>query len=139
MILRIKTTLRRKSTILALSGRIEAEHMLGLEEPSKPQTNCRRMVVDRKEMDQVDRGAVNFRARGENGGVKFENCPTCIRVWIQREKRVEGGSYWAVTLEIRRSGGSMGARRRQDRNIPVGEALLKHQRRGGMSCSRKEG
>ena len=86
MTLRIETKLRRGFTVFALSGRIEAEHILELEELLRIQTGCRNSIVDLKEIDLVDRDAVRFLARCEKDGAKLENCPTYIRDWIKREK-----------------------------------------------------
>jgi len=86
MTLRIETKLRRGFTVFALSGRIEAEHILELEELLRIQTGCRNLIVDLKEIDLVDRDVVRFLARCEKDGAKLKNCPTYIRDWIKREK-----------------------------------------------------
>jgi hypothetical protein len=86
MTLKIESSMKQGFTILALSGRFEAEHIEELEGLFKAQNGAPAIVLDLKEIRLADRGAVKFLARCEAGGVRLENCPAYIREWIGKEK-----------------------------------------------------
>ena len=70
---------------LTLSGRIEPEHLVGLEDLVGQEKRPRSMAIDLKEVTLVDRDAVTFLAQCESRGVTLENCPAYVREWIARE------------------------------------------------------
>jgi len=85
MALRIERSERQGLTIFALSGRIEAEHVLELGRLFGSRADYAGIVVDLSEVRLVDRAAVGFLARCEMGGVTLDNCPDYIREWITKE------------------------------------------------------
>jgi hypothetical protein len=86
MTLRVERSARHGFTVFALSGRIEAEHIAGLEELFELGLNRQRVILDLIELKLVDREAVRFLTRCEADGMKLEHCPAYIREWMQREK-----------------------------------------------------
>ena len=89
--LRIERSRNGEEVRLAISGRVEAEHLEELQrliddEPAPP----RRIVLDLREVKLVDRDAVSFFARCDGAGVKLENCPGYVREWIGREAERPG-------------------------------------------------
>jgi hypothetical protein len=69
--------------ILALSGRIEAEQVAELRKLLEAEHQP--LVLDLREIELVDRDAVQFLARCEAGGVRLQSCPAYIRAWMERE------------------------------------------------------
>jgi hypothetical protein len=86
MTLKIERTEQEGSTIFVLSGRFEAQHTAELEGLFKREKDGAALVLDLKEVRLADRGAVQFLARRESGGVRLVNCPAYIREWVAREK-----------------------------------------------------
>ena len=84
MTLRIERSARQSFTVLALSGRMEAEHVLELKELFDRE--YRDIILDLRDLKLADRDAVRFLRRCEAGGMKLENCPAYVRKWIDREK-----------------------------------------------------
>ena len=86
MTFRIETSVRGKSTIFTLSGRIETDAVAELRRLLELQTDYRNIVLDLKDVSAVDRDAVGFLARCEAAGVKLESLTPYIREWMEREK-----------------------------------------------------
>jgi anti-anti-sigma regulatory factor len=86
MTLRIERSARQGSTVLVLSGRLEAEHLEELEGLFERQEDLPTIVLDLREVRLADRDAVRFLARCESGGIRLENCPAYIREWMGKEK-----------------------------------------------------
>ena len=86
MTLKIEKSVRKGSTVLALSGRLEAEHLEELEGLFERKEDLPAVVLDLREVRLADRDAVKFLARCESVGVQLENCPAYIREWIGKEK-----------------------------------------------------
>jgi anti-anti-sigma regulatory factor len=86
MTFRIETSVRGKSTIFTLSGRIETDAVAELRRLLELQTDYRNIVLDLKDVSAVDRDAVGFLARCEADGVKLESLTPYIREWMEREK-----------------------------------------------------
>ncbi|HEV8076174.1 MAG TPA: hypothetical protein VGP66_10010 [Candidatus Acidoferrum sp.] len=78
--------MRKGSTVLALSGRLEAEHLEELEGLFERKEDLPAVVLDLREVRLADRDAVKFLARCESVGVQLENCPAYIREWMGKEK-----------------------------------------------------
>jgi len=71
---------------LALSGRIEKQHLAELLQRLIEEDACRQVVtLDLEEVRLVDRDVVGFLARWESAGIRLENCPTYLRQWITME------------------------------------------------------
>jgi hypothetical protein len=86
MTLKIEKSVRKGSTVLALSGRLEAEHLEELEGLFERKEDLPAVVLDLREVRLADRDAVKFLARCESVGVRLENCPAYIREWMGKEK-----------------------------------------------------
>jgi anti-anti-sigma regulatory factor len=71
--------------VFRLSGRMDAEGVGELERLIKAEANGRRIVLDLKDLNLVDREAVIFLAKNE-ADVQIKNCPPYIREWIRRER-----------------------------------------------------
>ena len=86
MTFRIETAARGRFTVFILSGRIETQATAELRKLFELQTDYRDIVLDLKDVGVVGREAIGFFVRCEAAGVKFENCPSYIREWMEREK-----------------------------------------------------
>jgi hypothetical protein len=84
MTLRIERSARQRLTVLALSGRMEAEHVTELNRHFD--RDYRDIILDLRDLRLADRDAVRFVRRCEADGMTLENCPAYIREWIDREK-----------------------------------------------------
>jgi predicted metal-binding protein len=84
MTLRIERSARQRFTVFSLSGRMEAEHIAELKELFD--RDCRKIILDLRELRLADRDAVKFLMGCERDGMKFENCPAYVREWMDREK-----------------------------------------------------
>ncbi len=85
MTLKIQRSVIGEVVAFALSGRIKAEEVAGLERLFEVEGQNHRIVLDLKEVKLVDRDAVRFLARCEANGAQLENCPAYIREWIVRD------------------------------------------------------
>lgn len=84
MTFRIERSARQRFTVLALSGRMEAEQVAELKELFD--RDYRDIILDLREVRLTDRDAVRFLRGCEADGMKLENCPAYIREWVDREK-----------------------------------------------------
>jgi len=71
--------------VFALSGRIEAERVAELQSLLASEGTGRRLVLDLRDVDLVDRDTVRFLARCSADGVQLAHCPGYIREWILKE------------------------------------------------------
>jgi anti-anti-sigma regulatory factor len=85
MTLKIEQTVDRESTVVTLSGRMEAAHIPELETLLNAGPG-RAIILDLRELRLADRDAVRFLASCEASGITLKNCPLYIREWIQRER-----------------------------------------------------
>ncbi len=69
-----------------LSGRIDKQATTELRRLFEGQTDCRDIVLDMKDVGVIDRDVMCFFMSCEADGVKFENCASYIREWMEREK-----------------------------------------------------
>ncbi len=69
----------------SLSGRIKAEEVPELQRLFEVEGQNRRIVLDLKEVQLVDRDAVRFLALCEAQGIRLDHCPAYIREWIRGE------------------------------------------------------
>jgi hypothetical protein len=74
----------------ALSGRIEEEHLLELQELLKieSEANPTSIAFDLGDVKLVDREAVKFLASSEAHGIILENCPSYVREWIETGRAI---------------------------------------------------
>ena len=83
MTLRIERSARQRVTVFALSGRMEAEHVVELKESFDH--DYRNIILDLRDLRLADRDAVRFLRGCEGDGMKLENCPAYVREWMDRE------------------------------------------------------
>ena len=86
MTFRIETAARGSFTVFILSGRIETPAIAELKRLFDLQTDRGNIVLDLKDVGVVDRELIRFFVDCEADGVKFENCPSYICQWMEREK-----------------------------------------------------
>jgi hypothetical protein len=85
MTLRIEKTLDAGKTILRVSGRIGAEHLVDLKSQTEgmgPGT-----VLDLEHVTLVDVEGVGFLSNCEAKGIELAHCSPFIREWITRERQ----------------------------------------------------
>jgi hypothetical protein len=70
-----------------LSGRIDEEHLAGLETLIKSEANGRRIVLDLKDLTLAGQDAIRFLERCEVDGITLMNCAGYVREWITRQRR----------------------------------------------------
>jgi hypothetical protein len=86
--LKIQRSLNEE-VVFALTGRIEIEDLAELQRLfSLEEVGCP-LTLDLEDVTLLDREAVGFLAKCEADGIKLENCPAYIRVWIDRDKNKE--------------------------------------------------
>jgi anti-anti-sigma regulatory factor len=86
-VLKITRTANGK-VVIKLSGRMDAESVVGLETLVSEEANGRRRIVlDLKDLTLVDQDAVSFLKRCEADNITLKNCPRYIREWITRERK----------------------------------------------------
>ena len=83
---KIQRSVRARNVRIALSGRIQREHVAELQRLIDEDTPNKRVTLDLDDIRLVDREAVGFLARCEERGIRLENCPTYVRDWISREE-----------------------------------------------------
>jgi hypothetical protein len=83
--LRIERSEDRERVVFTLSGRLGCEHEGQLEGLIEAETG-RRVCLDLRDVNRVDREAVMFLARCEADGVELANCSAFVRAWILRER-----------------------------------------------------
>jgi hypothetical protein len=84
-VLKIQRTGNGK-TVIALSGRIETEHILELERLLEAEPPGRRIVLDLKHLTLAGQSEIDFFAQCEERGVKLANCAPYIREWITNQR-----------------------------------------------------
>lgn len=72
--------------VFTLIGRINAEEVAELQRLFEAEGQGRRIVLDLKEVELVDRDAVRFLAGCEENGAQLKNCPAYVREWIDKER-----------------------------------------------------
>jgi hypothetical protein len=93
MTLRIERSTRQRFTVFTLSGRMEAAQIPELKELFD--LDYRNIILDLRDVRLADRDAVRFLKGCEAEGMKLENCPACVREWIQAVEMVERS--WSST------------------------------------------
>lgn len=86
MTLKIVRSTEDGLVVLALSGRVELEHVAELQNLVDFAAANNRVALNLEELRLVDREAVRFLAHCEAEGVELEDCPAYIREWIEKER-----------------------------------------------------
>jgi hypothetical protein len=84
--LRVQKAERGGLVIFSLSGRIEQRDLPGLKELIQVDANSGAMALDLKEVKLVDGEVIVFLASCEGAGIKLENCPSYVRMWIDTRR-----------------------------------------------------
>ena len=70
--------------MLGLSGRIQGEQLMELQNLLAAEAGNQNVVLDLQEVKLVDQDAVTFLACQGTGDTRLRNCPGYIREWIDR-------------------------------------------------------
>lgn len=73
-------------TVIALSGRMETEHIVELEKLLQAEPPGRRIVLDLKDLILAGQSEIDFFAECEGRGVTLANCAPYIREWITNQR-----------------------------------------------------
>jgi hypothetical protein len=71
-----------RSSVLALSGRIEREDVAELQRLLRSEVGGHSIALDLRDVTLIGRDAVSFLARCEMEGIQLDKCPAYIRDWI---------------------------------------------------------
>ena len=73
-------------TVIALSGRMELEHIAELEKLLGAEPPGRRIVLDLKHLILAGQSEIDFFAQCEGRGIFIANCAPYIREWISNQR-----------------------------------------------------
>ena len=73
-------------TVIALSGRMEAEHIVELEKLLEAEPPGRRIVLDLEHLTLAGQTEIDFFAQWEERGVTLANGAPYIREWITKQR-----------------------------------------------------
>jgi anti-anti-sigma regulatory factor len=76
-------------TVIALSGRMENEHIDELEKILQAEPSGRRIVLDLKHLTLAGSSEIDFFAECEGHGVMLTNCAPYIREWITNRRNLK--------------------------------------------------
>jgi hypothetical protein len=88
----LKRLTEGECVVLRLSGRIEGEHLVELNQLLASESGVRQIILDLEEVKLVDQDSVTFLADCQAEGVRLRKCPAYILEWIAREKGCKGGA-----------------------------------------------
>ena len=71
--------------VFTLSGRIDREHVPGLEALIAAEGKDRHIIFDLEELTLTGQDGMAFLARCEAGGIALANCDPYVREWITRQ------------------------------------------------------
>ena len=74
------------ATVIALSGRMETEHILELEKLLEAEPPGRPKVLDLKHLTLAGQSEIDFFAQCEERGVTLANCAAYIREWLTSQR-----------------------------------------------------
>ena len=77
-------------TVLRVSGRITAEHMITIKELVEREDGG--VALDLVEVTLVDGDSVNLLASLERKGIEIRNCPAFLREWLANKRQRMAGS-----------------------------------------------
>lgn len=69
-----------------LSGRIEADDLVEIQQQLAKEAGTRNVVLDLKDVTLVNQGVVEFLARCEANNITLQRCPGYIRKWMKQVK-----------------------------------------------------
>ncbi len=72
--------------VFTVSGRMDAENLVGLKTLLSSEGSGQRITLDLKELTLVDQDAVRFLMGCEADNIQLKNCTAYIREWITRER-----------------------------------------------------
>jgi anti-anti-sigma regulatory factor len=84
--LRIHKT-ENADVVLALSGRLDKEHIADLEAAIAAERKGRRVILDLRDMTLTGQDGINFLARCEASGITLANSDPYVREWITRQEK----------------------------------------------------
>ena len=73
-------------TVIALSGRMEKEHIVELEKLLEAEPPGRPIVLDLKHLTLAGQSEIDFFAQCEGRGVALANCAPYIREWVTNQR-----------------------------------------------------
>jgi hypothetical protein len=73
--------------VFALIGRIDNEHIAGLEALIGAEGKDRRIVLDLKDMTLTGQEGIDFLSQCEAAGIELVNCDPYVREWIARQRK----------------------------------------------------
>jgi hypothetical protein len=73
-------------TVIALSGRMETEHIVELEALLEAEAPGRPIVLDLKHLTLAGQSEIDFFAQCEERGVTLANCAPYIHEWITSQR-----------------------------------------------------
>jgi len=72
--------------VFTISGRIEKENVVELEELIGAEGKDRRIILDLKDMTLTGQDGIAFLAQCEAAGIALANCDPYVREWIARQR-----------------------------------------------------
>ena len=72
--------------VFKLSGRLDKEHIAGLEALIGAEEKGRRIVLDLQDMTLTGEDGISFLARCEAANITLMNCDPYVREWIARQR-----------------------------------------------------
>jgi hypothetical protein len=75
--------------VLAISGRLDAEHIAELETLIAAETNGRRIILDLKDMTLTGQDGIDFLTRCKASAIALVNCDPYVHEWITRQQSGE--------------------------------------------------
>jgi hypothetical protein len=72
--------------VFTLSGRIEADELVELQQQLGKEAGTRNVVLDLKDVTLVNQGVVEFLARCVADNITLQRCPGYIRKWMKQVK-----------------------------------------------------
>jgi hypothetical protein len=76
---------RNGAVVFVLIGRIQLEDIAELRRLLSLEAANQQIIFDLLEVTLAGREAINFLARCEAEGIKFDHCPSYIREWIDAD------------------------------------------------------
>ena len=73
-------------TVIALSGRMENEHIVELQKILEAEPPGRHIVFDLKHLTLAGQSEIDYFAQCEERGVALANCAPYIREWITKQR-----------------------------------------------------
>lgn len=84
--LKILRSTKNASVIFTVIGHVEGENLAELKRVIGLEDRDHNLVLDLKDVTQIDQLAIRFLTRCEAEDVTLDNCPAYVREWILAEK-----------------------------------------------------